>query len=232
MTASNHGVRNIFVPKLDWLYYMSVETKIINLLGKKVFYRYTGDPGGNGKVLLTHGMRFTSEDWLRHDLLERIANLGFEVYAIDYPGFGKSETNESAVISSSPSGAGNLIEEFTRSIGGNWTCIVGPSMGGMIALSAVISHPDRFRSAVVIGSAGFDALKPRLTNIRIPVLILWGENDPVIDPAVGRKFQEIIPNSTLHILKSAGHAAYLDSPDEFLDLLNDFLSGITGKSNT
>ncbi len=210
---------------------MSVETKIIDLLGKKVFYRYTGNPESNGKILLTHGMRFTSEDWLRHDLLDRIAKLGFEVYAIDYPGFGKSETNESADISSSPSGAGNLLGEFTRKIGGNWASIVGPSMGGMIALSAVISNPDRFRSAVVIGSAGFNVLKPWLANIRIPVLILWGENDTVVDPAVGRKFQEIIPHSTLHILKSAGHAAYLDSPDEFLGLLNDFLPGITGKSD-
>ena len=64
---------------------MTVETKMINLHGKKVFYRYTGDPGSYGKILLTHGMRFTSEDWLRHDLLDRIAKLGFELYAIDYP---------------------------------------------------------------------------------------------------------------------------------------------------
>ena len=210
---------------------MSVETKMMNLHGKKVFYRYTGDPGNYGKILLTHGMRFTSEDWLRHDLLDRIAKLGFEVYAIDYPGFGKSESNELADISSSPSNAGNILEEFTGNIGGNWTSIVGPSMGGMIALSAVISHPDRFKSAVVIGSAGFGALEPQLASIRIPVLILWGEDDPVIDPAVGREFHELIPHSILQILKSAGHAAYLDSPDKFLDLLSDFLSGVTGKSN-
>lgn len=57
-----------------------------------------------------------------------------------------------------------------------------------------------------------EELVPQLSNLQMPVNILWGEHDRFIPPYWGLKLQETIPNSTLKILPGCGHYCMLDNP--------------------
>ncbi len=64
-----------------------------------------------------------------------------------------------------------------------------------------------------------------LRSIEAPTLLLWGENDPLIPPAVGDLLREEIVDSRLLILEKAAHVPMFDRPDEFNAALLAFLAG-------
>jgi pimeloyl-ACP methyl ester carboxylesterase len=63
-----------------------------------------------------------------------------------------------------------------------------------------------------------------LREIRQPTLILWGEHDRVVPLSTGRELAEHIPNAQLAIIRSAGHLALEEQPEECNKLLQAFLS--------
>ena len=64
-----------------------------------------------------------------------------------------------------------------------------------------------------------------LRNIAAPTLLVWGENDPLIPPAVGDLLREEIPDSRLLVLHGAGHVPMFDQFKEFDAALLAFLAG-------
>ncbi len=63
----------------------------------------------------------------------------------------------------------------------------------------------------------------RLSEITAPTLLIWGNQDTITPPFVAKKFNELISNSTLHLLDKCGHAPMLELPDSFNGILQDFL---------
>jgi len=47
-------------------------------------------------------------------------------------------------------------------------------------------------------------LGEELNQIKQPTLLIWGANDAITPPFVGREFQRLIPNSELHLIDNAG----------------------------
>lgn len=66
-------------------------------------------------------------------------------------------------------------------------------------------------------------LTPFLKKIKIPTLIVWGENDRITPSNFAYRIKEGIPNSELVILPNAGHFSFLDKKEEFLENLIKFL---------
>jgi pimeloyl-ACP methyl ester carboxylesterase len=58
---------------------------------------------------------------------------------------------------------------------------------------------------------------------RLPTLLIWGTNDPIIPIAHGRAAQERIPESRLVEIPGAGHWPQLDDPDRFVAELTEFV---------
>jgi pimeloyl-ACP methyl ester carboxylesterase len=56
--------------------------------------------------------------------------------------------------------------------------------------------------------------------------LVWGRQDNVTPPFVGEKFHELIPNSRLYFIEECGHAPMMEKPDEFNDILEDFLDSV------
>ena len=54
-----------------------------------------------------------------------------------------------------------------------------------------------------------------LPKIQIPTAIIWGENDIVTPPDVGRDFNRLLPNSSLFWIEKCGHAPMMEYPDLF-----------------
>jgi 2-hydroxy-6-oxonona-2,4-dienedioate hydrolase len=66
-------------------------------------------------------------------------------------------------------------------------------------------------------------LGEELNQIKQPTLLIWGNNDTITPPFVGREFQRLIPNSELHFIDKCGHAPMMEVPDEFNRILHLFL---------
>jgi pimeloyl-ACP methyl ester carboxylesterase len=67
-------------------------------------------------------------------------------------------------------------------------------------------------------------LGEELNQIKQPTLLVWGNNDTITPPFVGREFQRLIPNSELHFIDKCGHAPMMEVPDEFNQILHKFLT--------
>jgi pimeloyl-ACP methyl ester carboxylesterase len=67
-------------------------------------------------------------------------------------------------------------------------------------------------------------LRRWLRRIPVPTLLIWGESDRIVRPDYGRAFQQSIPGAQFQTVPEAGHYAYLERPDDFVDLVTRFLS--------
>lgn len=68
-----------------------------------------------------------------------------------------------------------------------------------------------------------DNLLSLLGNIKVPTLLIWGENDEDTPVYMGKIMEENIPDSGLVTLKGAGHYSYIDNYEQFRAIINVFL---------
>jgi pimeloyl-ACP methyl ester carboxylesterase len=66
-------------------------------------------------------------------------------------------------------------------------------------------------------------LSEDMKKIQAPTLIIFGENDKETPVTYGELMKFLIPSPKLLFLKGAGHFSFLDKPEEFINLLNDFV---------
>ena len=72
-------------------------------------------------------------------------------------------------------------------------------------------------------SAKKDNLKDLLGQIKVPTLLLWGEEDQVTTMEVAEMFHKLIPNSQLVTIKKCGHAPMIEHPEWFSGQVRRFL---------
>lgn len=72
----------------------------------------------------------------------------------------------------------------------------------------------------LIGYAGPSMSDPsllgRLADVKIPVHVLWGESDRIVDPAYGKAYAAAIPSATFTLLPRTGHLPQVETPEELL----------------
>ena len=67
-------------------------------------------------------------------------------------------------------------------------------------------------------------LRPALSAIKCPTLLVWGESDDDTPVADARTMEKLIPNARLLVLKNAGHFSYLDQYGRFRLAVIPFLN--------
>jgi 3-oxoadipate enol-lactonase len=70
--------------------------------------------------------------------------------------------------------------------------------------------------------AGFD-LTGRLSEITAPTLLVYGEDDPVATPEVGRKIADAIPGARLEVVPGARHGITVEFAQKTARLLREFV---------
>ncbi len=98
---------------------------------------------------------------------------------------------------------------------------------------ALLRHTDTFANDIRSSPRVFTALRGQnlkllltddlLSRLTMPVLFLWGEDDPNGGAAVARAFAPRLPNSDLVIVPGAEHAPWLDSLDTCVTHTRSFL---------
>lgn len=66
-------------------------------------------------------------------------------------------------------------------------------------------------------------LREQVSAIRCPVLLVHGENDPLMPVAAARWLTEHLLQSQLEVFNGAAHAPFLNNPELFASLVGDFL---------
>jgi len=68
-------------------------------------------------------------------------------------------------------------------------------------------------------SAKRDNVSERLKQIACPTLLIWGREDRVTPPPVAEEFHTLIPNSELVWVDRCGHAAMMEHPRQFGEIV-------------
>jgi len=97
-------------------------------------------------------------------------------------------------------------------------------------LKADLAYEGFFKGA---GKPGFDDalrasldydFRDRLSEVKVPTLIVWGEKDSIIPIRDADEFERLIDDSRKVVMKDTGHIPMAERPQAFNDLLTDFLA--------
>ena len=96
---------------------------------------------------------------------------------------------------------------------------------------ASLADPDRraaflatLRSVIHTGGQRVHAGDRLYLAEGMPVLIIWGERDPIIPRHHGENAHEAIPASQLEVFEGVGHLPQLEAPGRFIAVLERFLA--------
>lgn len=64
----------------------------------------------------------------------------------------------------------------------------------------------------------------RLNELKLPALVICGEDDPATPPAMAREIQHHLPGAKLALIPKAAHLANIEQPAAFNGALEEFLS--------
>lgn len=270
------------------------------------------DSGGDGPPLvLVHGLSSYLSFW-EHQIPALARD--HRVIALDLPGYGQSgrvDPDQDAWTKPAytPPWYAGIVADLMGAVGAPQAVVVGHSMGGQIAMTLALDHPERVRALVLAGAAGFETFGPgeaawmkgywtadralrtseiesraaftqlvfnrtddgverllqervrlgkdpsfagtsvavsrsiagmvdwpvasRLSEIRVPTLIVYGSDDRMIPnpvftggrtAAIARKGHAAIAGSELVMIPGAGHTVHHDAPEAFNDAVAAFLA--------
>ena len=251
--------------------------------GVRLHYLESGPPGAP-PVLLVHGFGDNCFSW---DGWTKVLASGHHVLAVDLPGHGL--TQAPADFPAAPDRYADLLAAFLAKLGIAHAGIAGNSLGGAVAWTLALRHPDRVGRLILVDAAGWPseslqkpplafrlmryklgrdliasidntplireglkkdvvdqsvltegfihrwadlqrlpghrtilmslrpgaiaASKAVLAPIAVPTLILWGEDDQLINVAAAHAFAGAIPHARLIIYPHVGHLAQVDAPE-------------------
>lgn len=201
---------------------------------------------GKGVVLYFHGNAGSLASWgeVAQELSERT---GFDVWMIDYPGYGKSPgplKNETQLQELAEAFWEAVLKEYPAP---SLKIIFGRSVGTGIAVGLVSRHQDQadglvlespYRSLAAVAAGAvkwvpsfllrillkyqFDS-ESRIAAVRNPLLIFHGTNDEVIPFEQAKTLMKLVPNAKF-VAVDGGHHNDLGNFDEYWAELTKWFS--------
>jgi NADPH2:quinone reductase len=80
------------------------------------------------------------------------------------------------------------------------------------------------RGVIEPGGQTVNALDRLYLAAHLPTLIVWGDRDDIIPVSHAYAAHDAIPGSQLCVLEGVGHFPHAEAPDQFVDVLTDFLA--------
>lgn len=147
---------------------------------------------------------------------------------VGWPGFGSTPPD------SSIRGIDDLVAKVVAQVD-QPTALIAQSMGGVIAMRIALEKPDLVTHLVLaVTSGGVDVaslggqdwrpsfheanpllprwfsvyqedLSPKLSMVKVPTLLLWGDSDPISPVRVGERLASLLPCAELHIVEGGDH---------------------------
>ena len=176
-------------------------------------YRIEGD--GERKVVLIHGLNSHSGSWRK--CFPTLAQ-GATVVAPSLPPHRGKATSELA------NQYAEMVAAVCEHAGIEVAGVVGNSMGGWVAMRLLTMRTGLVSRVALEDTAGSTSGDlAALEGARIPVLILWGESDPILPIGVGRNLHSRLSMGELRVLPGVGHVPHWEAPEVFNRIVGEFL---------
>ena len=192
-----------------------ISTQQLDCMGHPI-HTLQGGPDAGPLVLLLHGKMFQAATWQETGTLAKLADTGYRAVAMDMPGFGNSPAADIEPT--------EVLKTAINQASQDRAILLGPSMGGRIALEFTLANQDLVSGLILVGAVGVKENKERLKEISLPCLAVWGEEDTVSPLANGNLLQQGIKDAELAVIPGAPHPCYLDHSDEWHRILLRFLN--------
>jgi pimeloyl-ACP methyl ester carboxylesterase len=187
---------------------------VVDVSGK-VHYLLQG-PGDGRPIALLHGASFSSQTWQEIGTLDALEQAGWRSYAFDLPGYGKSDETELA--------ADVWLRSVLDAVAIERPVVVTPSMSGRYALPLATGDCRRIAALVAVAPVAIPQHRNRLSQIDVPVLAVWGENDRTIPLSQADLLVASVPQGRKRIIPGGSHAPYMSDPEAFHQAILDFLA--------
>ncbi|XP_076616493.1 putative protein-lysine deacylase ABHD14B [Chaetodon auriga] len=189
-----------------------------------LFYRQSEPASGEVKmsVLLLHGIRFSSENWLNIGTMEILAKAGCRAVAIDLPGLGRSKSAKAPVAIGELAPAG-FLKEVCEQLSLSSVVLISPSLSGSYSLPFLLQHQALVRAYVPVAPICSDKFTAeQYQSVKVPTLIVYGDQDTELGELSLSNLRNLANHSVV-VMKGAGHPCYLDDPDTWHKALTGFL---------
>ncbi len=235
-------------PMIEQLQVKSKKETFLNSENLKLEYLHI-NPNSNKKPVIVYCHGNSNNSTFYQEKLVFLANSGYQVFVLDYRGYGNSEG------SPSEQGLYKDVSDFISYIGKQYNLkkqdmlIWGHSLGGAI-VAEVVSKDNNYK-AVILESTftsmmdmknfrrdiqtnpikkafyelipltqQFDSYK-KVKNIKLPTLIMCSEKDEVIPCKMGSRLKENISNSQFYKVNDALLDDYGWQEEKVLDFINE-----------
>ena len=80
------------------------------------------------------------------------------------------------------------------------------------------------RDIIDLGGQRVSALDRLYLTADLPMMIVWGDKDPLIPVSHAHHAHEVVAGSRLEVFPGAGHFPYLEDPERFAAVVLDFIA--------
>lgn len=196
------------------------------------------------KLLFLPGASGNTQFWLP---VAKLLTYPAEKVYLKWPGFGPIPADPK--VNSMHDLVDLVVAEIDQPV-----ALIAQSMGGVIAVQAVLKKPELVTHlvlAVTSGGLDFESfaaqdwrplihaanpsfprwfsdydedLTPQFHKIQAPTLLLWGDADPISPVSVGQRLAALLPHAKLHIVSGGDHNLAMIHAQEVAPLIDEFLT--------
>ncbi|NXX19792.1 ABHEA protein, partial [Podargus strigoides] len=116
-----------------------------------------------------------------------------------------------------------FLDHVLQELGMRRPVLVSPSMSGRFALPFLLARGDWLAGFVPVAPVGTkDYTAEQYQRVQTPTLILYGDRDTSLGLQALQNLRHL-PRHRVAVVADAGHACYLDKPEDFHRALLGFL---------
>lgn len=141
--------------------------EFIDVGGARMYYYAAGTRGAGDPIVLIHGFPTSGHLWA--DVVPHLPD-GHRVIVLDLLGYGRSDPPREHPVSIRAHA--ERVVGMLDLLGVNYACVAGHDIGGAVALTMAVRHPQRVSSLGLVSCAAFDAWPTREVKVARAMLPL------------------------------------------------------------